>query len=215
MYIQKLVRRPPLHRPAPRLAVCLPLAIACLVAGPAAAASAAPAGGKQGFTPPATEVVLGHARNLGEALALQARAAVYDHVTRTQIEQDGPADFTVVIGPLPGFKAARAVLTAQRAAFPEAKVHKDGGSTAPPLAVLPPVMPPATLAPAPAPDLATVPSLGTTEQPPYTVQPNDSLWSLAQRFYGDPMRWTAIAGANNLSHPDVIQVSQVLLIPPA
>lgn len=46
----------------------------------------------------------------------------------------------------------------------------------------------------------------------YTVQHGDTLWSIAQKVYGDPFQWTVIAKANNLSHPSVIHAGNVLTI---
>lgn len=54
----------------------------------------------------------------------------------------------------------------------------------------------------------------------YTVQSGDSLWSIAQKFYGDGSRWTEIQQANLASHPSLatspqtIYTGWVLTIPP-
>lgn len=50
----------------------------------------------------------------------------------------------------------------------------------------------------------------------YQVQTGDSLWSLAKRFYGDPLLWPLIYRANNrlLRHPDRLQRNEMLNIPP-
>jgi len=47
----------------------------------------------------------------------------------------------------------------------------------------------------------------------YTIVKGDSLWSIAVRSYGDGYAWTKIAKANNLSHPSLIHVGNVLKIP--
>lgn len=47
----------------------------------------------------------------------------------------------------------------------------------------------------------------------HTVVAGDTLWDLAQRFYGDGSLFTLIAAANHLPDPDVIKVGQVLRIP--
>lgn len=47
----------------------------------------------------------------------------------------------------------------------------------------------------------------------YRVEPNDSLWKIAQRKYGDPRRWPEIAARNRLRNPDVVFVGQILTIP--
>jgi len=153
-------------------------------------------------------------------MALQSRAAAYHQIGGTHIEQDGPTDFAVVIGPLAGYKAARVVQAVSRAGLPRASIHKDDGSTAPPLAGPPPVTA-AAAAPTPTPATATTPSvraapaaLMAAPASTYVVQPHDTLWSLAQRFYGDPLHWSAISAANHLTNPNLILVHQVLIIPP-
>lgn len=47
----------------------------------------------------------------------------------------------------------------------------------------------------------------------YTVQKGDSLWTIAVRSYGDGYQWTKIAKENNLSHPSLIHVGNVLKLP--
>lgn len=49
----------------------------------------------------------------------------------------------------------------------------------------------------------------------YTVEEGDSLWAIAERFYGDGNQWGRIAEANTEQVPDpnVIQPGQVLVIP--
>jgi nucleoid-associated protein YgaU len=49
----------------------------------------------------------------------------------------------------------------------------------------------------------------------YTVESGDSLWAVAQRFYGDGNQWSRIYEANRdqLDNPDMIQPGQVLRIP--
>ena len=48
----------------------------------------------------------------------------------------------------------------------------------------------------------------------YTVRPGDTLSGIAQRFYGDPQKWTLIQRANPvLSNPNMIHAGQVLTIP--
>lgn len=48
----------------------------------------------------------------------------------------------------------------------------------------------------------------------YTVQPNDNLRSIAQRFYGDGNRHELISEANGIDSDNVLQVGQELEIPP-
>jgi LysM repeat protein len=49
----------------------------------------------------------------------------------------------------------------------------------------------------------------------YVVQPGDSLWTIAQRFYGNPLLWSRIYYANQaqILDPNVISIGQVLTIP--
>jgi nucleoid-associated protein YgaU len=60
----------------------------------------------------------------------------------------------------------------------------------------------------------------TDEGPPggsmttHTVVPGDTLWDLAQRFYGDPWLFPLIAAANHIPNPNLIFPGQVLVIPP-
>lgn len=49
----------------------------------------------------------------------------------------------------------------------------------------------------------------------YTTQAGDSLWSIAQQFYGDGAQWNAIHEANRnvISDPNAIQAGWTLNIP--
>ncbi len=47
----------------------------------------------------------------------------------------------------------------------------------------------------------------------YTVQSGDYLWKIAQTYYGDGYAWIKIAQANNLAHPDLIFVGNILTLP--
>lgn len=49
----------------------------------------------------------------------------------------------------------------------------------------------------------------------YTVRRGDSLWSIADSFYGEPLRWEEIweVNRNQLPTPDVLKVGMVLIIP--
>ncbi len=47
----------------------------------------------------------------------------------------------------------------------------------------------------------------------YTVEPGDTLWAIAERFYGDGNRYQEIADASGVDNPDVINPGQVLTIP--
>ncbi|MFI6775358.1 LysM peptidoglycan-binding domain-containing protein [Nocardia sp. NPDC050412] len=47
----------------------------------------------------------------------------------------------------------------------------------------------------------------------YTVEPGDTLWAIAERFYGDGNRYQEIADASGIGNPDAINPGQVLTIP--
>ena len=47
----------------------------------------------------------------------------------------------------------------------------------------------------------------------YTVESGDTLWAIAERFYGDGSKYQMIADASGISNPDLIQQGQVLTIP--
>jgi nucleoid-associated protein YgaU len=49
----------------------------------------------------------------------------------------------------------------------------------------------------------------------YTVEPGDSLWAIAEKFYGSGNDWSRILEANRdqISDPDMIQPGQTLRIP--
>ncbi|MGW4768959.1 LysM peptidoglycan-binding domain-containing protein [Nocardia sp. NPDC004278] len=47
----------------------------------------------------------------------------------------------------------------------------------------------------------------------YTVAPGDTLWAIAERFYGDGNRYQEIADASGIDNPDLINPGQVLTIP--
>jgi LysM repeat protein len=47
----------------------------------------------------------------------------------------------------------------------------------------------------------------------YTVQPGDTLYSIAQQAYGDSSKWPVIAQANAISDPNLIHPGQKLYIP--
>ncbi|MFC3894844.1 LysM peptidoglycan-binding domain-containing protein [Lentzea rhizosphaerae] len=60
----------------------------------------------------------------------------------------------------------------------------------------------------PAPAAPAAPAVQT-----YTVQGGDTLWAIAERFYGDGNRYGEIASASGISNPDLIHPGQVLTIP--
>jgi nucleoid-associated protein YgaU len=68
--------------------------------------------------------------------------------------------------------------------------------------------PAAAEVPEAAPEPAPEPAVRT-----YTVEPGDTLWAIAERFYGDGSKFQAIADASGIPNPDSIQPGQVLTIP--
>ncbi|MFC9996110.1 LysM peptidoglycan-binding domain-containing protein [Nocardia sp. NPDC127526] len=72
--------------------------------------------------------------------------------------------------------------------------------------------------PLPAPEPVTQAAAVEDAPPPpaaqtYTVEPGDTLWAIAERFYGDGNRYQDIANANGIPNPDAINAGQVLTIP--
>jgi hypothetical protein len=70
--------------------------------------------------------------------------------------------------------------------------------------------------PAPEPAAAAAPPPPPPPPPAartYTVVSGDTLWAIAERFYGDGSRYQAIADASGVSNPDLIYPGQVLTIP--
>lgn len=61
--------------------------------------------------------------------------------------------------------------------------------------------------------VVTAPSGGATRY--HTVAKNDTLYSLARKYYGDHRRWKEIYGANKsaISDPNMIRIGQRLVIP--
>ena len=47
----------------------------------------------------------------------------------------------------------------------------------------------------------------------YTVVSGDTLWAIAERFYGDGSKYQRIADASGVANPDLIHPGQVLTIP--
>ncbi len=47
----------------------------------------------------------------------------------------------------------------------------------------------------------------------YTVVSGDTLWAIAERFYGDGNQYPKIASASGVANPDLIHPGQVLTIP--
>lgn len=47
----------------------------------------------------------------------------------------------------------------------------------------------------------------------YTVESGDTLWAIAERYYGDGSKYQVIADASGIANPDLIHPGQVLTIP--
>jgi nucleoid-associated protein YgaU len=47
----------------------------------------------------------------------------------------------------------------------------------------------------------------------YTVESGDTLWAIAERFYGDGSQYQRIADASGIGNPDLIYPGQQLTIP--
>ncbi len=64
-------------------------------------------------------------------------------------------------------------------------------------------------------DILIIPPKPAPAPPPqtYVVKSGDTLWDIAQRFYGNPNKYRLIAAANNLTNPHVITPGQKLAIP--
>lgn len=68
------------------------------------------------------------------------------------------------------------------------------------------VQPAPAMEPAPAPD--TAPNAGQ-----YTVQKGDTLWSIAERFYGNGQRYVDIIDANPGIEPKKLREGQTIYLP--
>ncbi|MDQ3900078.1 MAG: LysM peptidoglycan-binding domain-containing protein [Actinomycetota bacterium] len=74
----------------------------------------------------------------------------------------------------------------------------------------------APAAPTQAPAAPTQAPAAPTQAPArriYTVVSGDTLWAIAERFYGDGSKYPQIASANGIANPDLIMVGQELTIP--
>ncbi|OBI43353.1 lectin [Mycobacterium kyorinense] len=67
--------------------------------------------------------------------------------------------------------------------------------------------------PVPAPEPEPTPPAPQPEPQTYTVVAGDTLWGIAERFYGDGSKYQVIADASGISNPDLIQPGQVVTIP--
>lgn len=75
--------------------------------------------------------------------------------------------------------------------------------------VFEPVIEPAVVEPTPEPVLISEP----ITQRKYKIQKGDSLWKIAEREYGDPMRWTEIRDANPNLNLKRLQIGTEITLP--
>ena len=65
----------------------------------------------------------------------------------------------------------------------------------------------------PAPAAPPPPPPAAPEPRTYTVVSGDTLWAIAEKFYGDGNKYQQIADASGVANPDLIHPGQVLTIP--
>ncbi len=106
------------------------------------------------------------------------------------------------------------VLYAADGAAWSSKTDTDAPPPPAPEAAAPEVAPAAEEpAPAPEPQPAPPPPAPEPAARTYTVVSGDTLWAIAERFYGDGSKYQQIADASGIANPDLIQPGQVLTIP--
>jgi nucleoid-associated protein YgaU len=89
---------------------------------------------------------------------------------------------------------------------------------APPVSDAPPAVTEVEVVPAAVEEVAPAEPAPPPPPPPpaprtYTVVSGDTLWAIAERFYGDGNRYPEIAQASGVANPDLIHPGQVLTIP--
>ncbi len=47
----------------------------------------------------------------------------------------------------------------------------------------------------------------------HVVTKGESLWSIAQKYYGDGFKWKEIAEANKITNPDILEIGQTISVP--
>ncbi|MEW6046153.1 MAG: LysM domain-containing protein [Bacillota bacterium] len=86
---------------------------------------------------------------------------------------------------------------------------KPGQAASPATPAAPAPSPPSGSAPPSAPEGSAAPALES-----YEVQPGDTLWAIAERFYGDPEAYRWLAQANGIGDPNLLRPGQRLVLPP-
>ncbi|CAJ1582575.1 LysM peptidoglycan-binding domain-containing protein [[Mycobacterium] wendilense] len=155
--------------------------------------------------------------------AVWATATDGQDVVRAEVQKDGnfvlyTPDKPVWHSDTKGKKNVRLVLQDDRnlvlyAGDDAVWSSKTDTTDAPPPA---PAPEPEPAAPPAAPEVA--PAAAETPTPPpaprtYTVVSGDTLWAIAERFYGDGSKYQRIADASGVANPDLIHPGQVLTIP--
>lgn len=162
--------------------------------------------------------------------ALWSSSTVGQDVVRAEVQPDGnfvlyTADKPVWHTDTKGKKDVKLVLQDDRnlvlyaADGPAWSTHTETDNPPPPEAAAEPA---AEQPEAPVEEAVAEPAAGAPAEPEpepepaartYTVESGDTLWAIAERFYGDGNRYQAIADASGISNPDLIQPGQVLTIP--
>jgi nucleoid-associated protein YgaU len=73
-----------------------------------------------------------------------------------------------------------------------------------------------TMTPVPKVTPTAIPSKAPVNQPgnvTYRIKAGDDLWKIAEEQYHDGYQWVAIAKANNLTNPSVINVGNIIVLP--
>ncbi len=70
-----------------------------------------------------------------------------------------------------------------------------------------------TLLPEPETDAISAATPRSSRTVQYVVQPEDSMWTIAQRWFGDGLQWRRIADGNPDVDPERLQVGQLLRLP--
>jgi nucleoid-associated protein YgaU len=158
--------------------------------------------------------------------ALWATGTNGQDVVRAEVQRDGnfvlyTADKPVWASNTKGKKDVRLVLQDDRnlvlyaagGAAWSTKTETDAPPPPAPEAAAPEAAPAAEEpVPAPEPSGEPAPAPEPTTRT-YTVESGDTLWAIAERFYGDGNKYQAIAEASGISNPDLIHPGEVLTIP--
>lgn len=156
------------------------------------------------------------------------------NVVRAEVQKDGnfvlyTPDDAVWASQTKGAKDARLTLQDDRnlvlygsdGAVWSSDTKTDAAPTAPPAPTSQPappaapesVAPPAAEVPAPPAEAPPPPPPPPSAPRTYTVVSGDTMWAIAERFYGDGNKYHDIAQASGVANPDMIHPGQVLTIP--